>query len=189
MNRKRLINNGGHFVLLQMLWPAAVVGAAHGMTWPSVAVLAGMFIWSAWRGLGLRPDLRLAIGGLVIGIVFELLLIGGGLIHYALQQGPGWPPFWILVLWAGFSLNLRHCLGWFREHPVAGSLFGLIGAPFSVIAGVALGAATAPSGQVELALAYGLGWALAMPLLSLLAFRLEVEERQTGECDDPSVVV
>lgn len=169
MNRRKLIDNGGHFLLLQLLWPAAVLGATRELLWPAVLVLLAMPIWTAARGLGVRLDLRLAISGLLVGIIFELFLIGGGLIHYSMQPGPGWPPLWILVLWAGFSLNLRHCMDWFRHHPWLACLFGFFGAPFSVVAGVSLGAATAPLGLIPLALAYGLGWALAMPLMSQLA--------------------
>ena len=42
-----MITNGGHFLLLQALWPAAVVGAAHGLTWPALVVLALMPAWQS----------------------------------------------------------------------------------------------------------------------------------------------
>lgn len=188
MDKTRWINNGGHFILLELLWPAAVLGAAAGLTWPAALVLLAMLGWTAVRGLGLRQDLRLVVSGLVIGAVFELLLIGGGLIDYRLQPGPGWPPMWIFLLWAGFSLNLRHCMRWFQRHPLAGSLFGLLGAPFSVLAGVALGAATAPAGNMALALAYGLGWAITMPLLSWLTLRFEPDHPAMVKRHDSPVV-
>lgn len=180
MDRKRLITNAGHFLLLQALWPAAVVGASHGLAWPVFAVLALMPAWTALRRANPGRDLKLAVSGLVVGMIFEVLLIGSGLIHYALQQGPGWPPLWILALWAGFTLNFRHCMAFFQRQRPAAAWLGLVGAPASVIAGVSLGAATAPVGLVPLGIAYGLAWALVMPLLAVLAERLDADRNSQG---------
>lgn len=169
MNRQTLITGGGHFLLLQLIWPAAVLGAARGWAWLALPVLLAMPLWSLVRGLPVARDLRMLIVGLLVGIFFETLLLGTGVIDYRLMPGPGWVPAWILLLWAGFAINCNHCLAWLQGRWWLAALLGATGGPLSVLAGVSLGAATAPAGTVPLVLVYGLCWALLMPLLAWLA--------------------
>jgi hypothetical protein len=170
MSRDSLINQGGHFLLLQIIWPAAVLGAAAGMSWPAFVAMAAMPLWSAVRRLSWRADLRMLVIGVLVGLVFEPLLIGSGLIVYALQPSEGWVPAWILFLWGGFAINFNHCLAWLQGRWWFAALFGLLGAPLSVLAGVSLGAAQAPVGLVPLAVVYGIAWGVMMPLLAWAAW-------------------
>lgn len=167
----------GHFVLLQAIWPAAVMGAVHGYDWIAAPVLLAMLLWSRAFGAPLRPDLRMAVCGVVIGMVVEIVLMGLHLIHYRLQPAPGWPPVWILILWAGFALNMNHCLAWMQGRWRLAALLGALGSPWSVLAGIGMGAAQAPSGAWALGLAYSLAWAIVLPLLSSLAMRFRIRDQ------------
>ena len=179
-DRHQWITLAGHFVLLQLIWPAAVLGAAHGWSWPAPVVLLAMPVWSLVRGIPIERDLRMMVGGMVIGIVFEVVLIGLGLIEYAMTHGPGWVPIWILMLWGGFALNFNHCLAWLQGRWWLGAALGAFGGPASVLVGASFGAASLPAGILPLVLFYGTAWAGVVPLLGWLARRYR-EREEAGE--------
>lgn len=169
MKHRQWITLAGHFLLLQLLWPAAVLGALQGWHRSSVLVVAAMPVWTAVRRLPVGRDLRMLFSGLVIGAVFEVMLLGLGLIEYRLMPAPGWVPLWILMLWAGFALNLNHCLVWLQGRWWLAAGLGAFGGPASVLVGASLGAATLPAGVLPLVVVYGSCWALLVPLLAWLA--------------------
>lgn len=169
MREKQWITLLGHFILLQLLWPVAVLGAVQGWRWESALVVAAMPVWTALRRLPVRRDLRMLFSGLAIGVVFELVLVGLGLIEYRLTPGPGLVPLWILMLWAGFALNFNHCLAWLQGRWWLGAGLGAFGGPASVLVGASLGAASLPAGVLPLVVFYGGCWALVVPLLGWLA--------------------
>lgn len=178
MRKKQWITLLGHFILLQLLWPVAVLGAVQGWRWESALVVAAMPVWTALRGLPVRRDLRMLFSGLAIGVVFELVLVGLGLIEYRLMPGPGRVPLWILMLWAGFALNFNHCLAWLQRRWWLGAGLGAFGGPASVLVGASLGAASLPAGVLPLVVFYGGCWALVVPLLGWLA--RYYHERESG---------
>lgn len=159
----------GNFVLFQLLWFAAVLGAAQGASWWALPVLIAMLAWTPITGASLLADLRLLIIGVAIGLVFEIAFIASGAIAYQAQWSNWAPPVWIIALWAGFAISFNHSMAWLCQRPGLACVFGGTGAVLSLLAGLRLGAAEALMPSWQVALIYGLSWAVLVPALGLLA--------------------
>ena len=168
----------GNFVLFQILWFAAVLGAAAGLVWPAPLALVALLGWTRITGGSLRADMRLVLIGVATGMVFEILLLASGLIRYQLQGWPLWPPVWILCLWAGFAQSFLYSLAWMRNRLWLAAAFGAVGAVLSLYAGLRFGAAEPLLGMVPLLTVYGIGWALLVPWLAWLAADAEQHNPQ-----------
>jgi hypothetical protein len=161
----------GNFIIFQLLWVAAVVGAAHGFQWLSLIALLALLGWGVFCRADIVADSRIIGYGLAIGMIFELLLIGSGLIRYELQWWAAVPPVWILCLWAGFAQTLNHSLSWLKNRLPLAAIFGGAGSVMSMYAGIRFGAAQAPEGLQPLLIVYALGWSVMVPVLVWLAGR------------------
>ena len=159
----------GNFILFQILWFAAVVGAARGLGWPAPLALVALLAWTWVSGGNLRADLRLVVIGLATGVVFEVALLASGLIRYELQWLALFPPLWILCLWAGFAQSFLYSLAWMRRRWWLAAVFGGVGAVMSLYAGLRFGAAQPLQGTLPLLAVYGVGWALLVPWLAWLS--------------------
>lgn len=157
----------------QLVWFAAVIGAAHDMAWPGVL---GMLVYALAQlalAQNVRVDLSLMATALVFGLLLDGALIRSGLAAYA----AGWPglalaPAWILALWMTFALTFSQSLRYLQQRLWLAALLGLVGGPLAYL-GAARGwqvvTFTQPSWRALLLLA--LGWALAIPALAWLARR------------------
>ncbi|MDQ6648356.1 MAG: DUF2878 domain-containing protein [Pseudomonadota bacterium] len=157
----------------QLVWFAAVIGAAHGLAWPGVV---GLLIYASIQlvlARNIRVDLSLAATAIVLGFLLDGGLIRTGLASYAAPwPSPALAPAWILALWAAFAMTFTQSLTWLQTRLWLAALMGLIGGPLAY-----LGAARAwhvvvfapPAWRGLLWL--GVGWALATPLLAWLAQR------------------
>lgn len=161
----------GNAVLFQALWFAAVLGAAQGLQWPALATLLALVTLALGSGASWRAEGRMALAGLLAGVLAERLWLSLGLIEYRLAWSSGWPPLWIMMLWVGFAMSLNHSLAWLQGRVRLAALFGAVGSIASVLAGVRCGAASAPAGLLPLAVCYGLVWALLVPALAWWAAR------------------
>ena len=170
----------GNFALFQLLWFAAIFGAAAGLLAPVLLVLLMLFVLGPLFERPLAPDLRMACAGLLVGLAVEPLWIGAGLIEYRLQFHALLPPVWILALWMGFALSFNYSLAWLQGRRLLAAVFGGVGSVLSVLAGVRFGAAEAPAGLLPLALAYGALWAILVPMLAQLAQRFGKADRLKG---------
>jgi hypothetical protein len=157
----------------QLVWFAAVIGAAHGRAWPGVA---GMLVFAACQLLlarHWRMDLSLMATALLFGFVLDGGLIRAGLAGYA----AGWPglaiaPAWILALWMAFSLTFSQSLRYLQSRLWLAAVFGLIGGPVAYSgAARAWHVVTFAAPAWHGLLCLGLGWALATPALAWLARR------------------
>lgn len=165
MTQQFLINLIG----FQLLWPAAVLGAAAGQPHLAWWVLGGMVLLLVIAGADAKRDvLMLAIGFLACALL-EPLWLGLGVISYTDWTSSWLAPGWIWALWGGFALSFFYCLRWLQRRPVIAALLGGIGGGVSVIMGVRLGAADAPLGEWILALCYGGIWAGVVPLFAAVA--------------------
>ncbi len=160
----------------QLVWFAAVIGAAYGLAWPGIV---GFLIYASIQLLlarNIRVDLSLAATAIVLGFLLDGGLIQTGLATYATPwPSPTFAPAWILALWAAFAMTFTQSLTWLQKRLWLASLMGLIGGPMAY-----LGAArawqvvvfTPPTWPGLLWL--GVGWALATPLLAWMARRATV---------------
>lgn len=166
----------GNFVLFQVLWFAAILGAAGGALWPVMLALAALVIWALIHERKPRQEIRMLAAGLVIGAAAELVWLNTGLITYQLAWSAHFAPLWILALWAGFAVSFNYSMGWMRGRPLLAAAFGGFGSAGSVIAGVRFGAAEAPEGLLLLAICYGVVWSLIVPILAWWAQRGQLME-------------
>ncbi|HEX5755249.1 MAG TPA: DUF2878 domain-containing protein [Arenimonas sp.] len=151
----------------QIVWLAAVAGAANGLPWagPLAALLFAAAVL-AWGGQRTR-DLRLLAVALPLGIAIDSAFAASGWLRYV-EPGPlPWlAPAWIAALWLGFTLTLNHSLAMLRQHAWLAALFGLIGAPVAYWAAAAAFAAVSFGAPDLLVLsAVGMAWALLLPAL------------------------
>ncbi|BCX17367.1 MAG: membrane protein [Geminicoccaceae bacterium] len=172
-----LVNLAG----FQAGWFACVLGAAHGVPWLGPLVAAPVLTWhlATARHPG-RAALLLAVAALV-GLGLDTLLIRAERI--AFSEGvllEGWAPYWMVCLWALFASTFEVSLRWLREKPVLAALFGALGGPLAYWAGARLGAATLLEPVWAGLLLVSLVYALATPLLMLLARELEAGAVEGG---------
>ncbi|MCG8393051.1 MAG: DUF2878 domain-containing protein [Pseudomonadales bacterium] len=158
-------------VAFQLLWAAAVMGAAAGLPWLAWLVLMGMLAGQWWLGGPWRQDLFMMAVGALACLLLEPVWLVSDILAYRDWQYAWLAPGWIWALWMGFAVSFHYALGWLGQHPVAGILLGALGGGFSVIMGIRLGAASAPQGEMMLVLVYALTWSLTVPLLAALARR------------------
>jgi len=155
-------NNVVNAVLFQATWFACVLGAAAQLLWPGLLALA-LLALSLARRPGLGIDLTLAGLAVAVGFVLDSLWIHFAVLDY---QGAQWAPAWILALWAGVALTLRHSLSLFLPRPLIGGVLAGCCAPLSYLAGERFGAASVPD-------AWNLIWvALCWAVLFTLSFAL-----------------
>lgn len=163
-------------ITYQVVWFAAVIGAGSGAWWPGVAA-AALFV-AVQLGVSRERDvdLRLLAAALVCGAVVDGAMASSGLARYAASTPamPGGAPLWLLAIWACFALTLRRSMRFLLGRPFAALALGAIGGPLAYL-GAARGwqsiAFAEPRWQALALLA--LAWSLALPLLVLLATRLQ----------------
>lgn len=161
-----------NFVGYQLVWFAAVCGAARGAYWPAVLAVVLFASWqlaiSAQRG----PDARLAGVAVLTGVVLDGLLSATGVLHYAAGAPavpPGGAPLWILALWVSFALTFNHSLRWLVGRPLLCLGLGAAGGPLAYAAAARLGAVSFASPTWHGFVCLAVGWALACTLLGSLA--------------------
>ncbi len=169
-SRLRLVLN---VIAFQFGWFACVLGAAHDQPWLGSAVVAVLV--AVHLATAIRPavEVRLVAAALVIGLVWETLLLAGGWIEYS--TGVVWAgvaPLWIVMLWALFAITLNSSLGWLKGRLLVAAVFGAVGGPLAYWGGVRLGALVFVE-PLFAVIALAVGWAVLTPMLVVLAQRLE----------------
>ena len=171
MPKSQLIIN---FVLFQIGWFASVLGAAKQLPWLGVIVVAVIVAWHLLQAKQVKPELVLLVLALLIGGLFDQLMLINGLISY---QAHGWSisllPAWILALWAVFVTVLNVSLRWMRGKWLVAILFGAIGGPLAYMGAEKLGAVTLNALPMSY-VALSVGWAILTPLL------LKISEKYDG---------
>ena len=169
-SRLRLVLN---VIAFQFGWFACVLGAAHDQPWLGSAVVAVLV--AVHLATAVRPALeaRLVAAALVIGVVWETLLLACGWIEYPTGVVlAGVAPLWIVMLWALFAITLNSSLGWLKGRLLVAAVFGAVGGPLAYWGGVRLGALVFIE-PLFAVIALAVGWAVLTPLLVVLAQRFE----------------
>lgn len=183
-----------NFVLFQLAWFAAVVGAARGAPWLGVvAVTAAVAFHLGVRAAGELPRRRELAFLLVVtlaGAALDTLVARLGTIRYAeggAASGSGprfvavaFPPAWIVALWLLFATLFHRSMAWLQGRPWLAALFGLLGAPLSYVGGERLGAVAFPDPRWRGLLVAAGTWAVAMPFLLALSARARGERWRVG---------
>ena len=163
----------------QIVWFCAVIGAGRGLWWPGV-IAAAIFIplhfaFARQHRRGRATDFGLLLFAVLFGAVLDGAMATSGLGRYAANEvalPSGGAPLWILSMWASFALTLRHSMTFLLGRPIFAAMFGAVGGPLAHL-GASRGwqaiVFAEPRWMALLMLA--IGWALAIPLLTLLARR------------------
>lgn len=166
---KNLIN----FVAFQVVWFAAVGGAAHSLWWAGPLAFLIFAAYHLRRGVRRPGDLKLVGLALLLGFVTDTLMAATGMSSYA-SAVPAAPlaPLWILALWAGFALTLNHSMHWLTARPVLVTPLAAVVGPLSYYgAGRVWGAVTITAPLPTALGVLGTCWLVAMCALSLAARR------------------
>ena len=155
--------------LFKIAWFACVLLAASGRPlWASLAACVAILVHLGRVAVPVKEALYLSAAAL-IGLAWESFMLSTGLVIYPEGSAAGgWPPHWIIAMWALFATTIGHGLEWMKRHWALCSAFGLIGGPLAFLAGSAMGAVAFPDTIAALA-TIALGWALLLPLLALLS--------------------
>ena len=157
----------------QIVWIAAVGGAARGWWWAgplALLIFASIQLTiSRWR----VADLKLMLIAAALGFAVDSLWVQLGWIEFrSAQPWPSLAPIWIVAMWMGFALTLNHSLAALKSQTVIAVAFGLIGGPLAywIAASVWHAAVIQAAWQPYAGLA--IAWGLVTPLLLWLAQRL-----------------
>jgi hypothetical protein len=159
------IRTGVLFLLVQVSWFAAVLGAARGRPLLGVgtAILFLPVLLVALPG----PRRRLAlvvIATLAGGLADSAVQASGLMVYSGAPDGSTLAPAWIFALWAIFAATFDESFGWLRGRLALAALLGAVAGPASYAAAVRLGAARfgpLPGATAALAVL----WGTALPLL------------------------
>lgn len=116
----------------QLVWVAAVIGAAQGLAWPGIV---GMLIYAACQlgaARNYKTDLSLMAMAMMTGLLFDSGLIQAGLVSFAAPwPWAGMAPAWILALWSAFSLTFTQSFAYLQTRPRLAALLGAAGGPLA----------------------------------------------------------
>lgn len=167
----------------QLVWLAAITGAGRGIAWPGLAAAALFLGWQLASRHPRRNVLAMMGLGFVLGCVVDGALSASGAVEFSAADWTlpgGGAPLWILALWACFAVTIEHGMSFLLSRPWLGMVFGAIGGPVAYL-GAERGWQAVhfldPRWQPLLGLA--VGWALAVPLMTLAARQLATRTRPT----------
>lgn len=159
-----------YFVLGQLGWFACVLGAARGRAWIGILVVLVLIAMHLARVARPRVELTLIASVVVIGCVWENLLVALGLLAYPDMPAHGWAPAWLPALWGLFAAQANTTYQWLKQRLLLAALLGAVAGPVSFHAGSALGAVVFLK-PWPAAAALAVGWAVLLPLLIVLSRR------------------
>jgi hypothetical protein len=161
-----------NFLAYQISWFACILSAAKGMPWIGSVIAVSVVGWHLSGARHPKTELALIAAVGVIGLFWESALVQTTWIAYPSGNIlSGFAPHWIVALWLVFATTFNVSLKWFKNHLYLVALLGFIGAPLAFYGGSAFGALTLTPTLGLTAIA--VGWGLLMPLLMLLARRLD----------------
>ncbi len=160
-----------NFAGFQLAWFAAVLSAAALVPAVGAAVIAGVIALHLARAANPRAELALLLLCGAVGGAWDSLLVAQGFVAYPSGNiATGIAPYWIVLMWMLFATTLNVSMGWLKGRPLLAAGFGLFGGPLSYLAGQKLDGIMLVE-PVSAMIALGVGWALMMPALLLLAER------------------
>ena len=130
-----------NFVLFQLTWWLAIIGAAKGNGWWG---LVGLVIALAWHFATEKHrirELKVVAACAFLGIFVDSLQIALGVFDTpGLRPVPWVTPLWMVVLWVNFPPVLNRALEWLKPKYVLAGVLGLLGGPSTYYFGQRLGA-------------------------------------------------
>lgn len=151
-------------IAFQLLWFSAVIGRNEWIIIP-LLLIAGHFIFTPSRGTDWR-----VIPIALIGITVDAILTWSGVFVFDTL------PFWLALLWVGFVLTLGHSMRWLRNLPRLLLVpIGAVVGTASYLAGWKLQAVELPMGLTMSIATLSILWAILLPLLVQLDYKIRVK--------------
>ena len=156
-----------NFVIFKLIWVAAVVYRYEGL-WVCVSLLALHFMLSEDR----EADFHSTYKAILLGVGIDFTMMEAGVYVF---NSPGFP-VWLICIWIGFALLLRHGMSWLGKKPVYWQvLFGACGGTLSYLSGAKLGAVEFTLTQMQTIFALATIWGTVVPTFFWL-----MREKQTN---------
>ena len=149
-------------------WVACVMFAAAGeplLATLSVVAVAVVHLTSVKAPV---KEALLLLAAAVIGLGWESFMVWTGLVQYTGYESALLAPYWIVAMWVLFATTVNHGLRWTKRNLWVAALAGLLGGPMAFFGGMNLGAVEFSHTAAALTV-IGLGWALLLPVLTLVA--------------------
>jgi hypothetical protein len=155
-----------NFLSFQGAWLAGVKMQQQGLL-IMLIILMGHFLLSQHRG----RDLLTLIFITIVGCFVDLSISYVGLFSF--KEGE-LLPFWLVLLWANFSLTFHYSMSWLLRVPVLvqailGGVFGC----FSYYAAYKLGAVEYPFGEVFTIVWLAVIWFVSLPIYVLIVSQIK----------------
>lgn len=149
-------------------WVACVMFAAAGQ--PLLAALSVLAVAVAHLAAVKAPmkELFLLLVAAGFGLGWESFMVWTGLVTYPNYESAILAPFWIVAMWVLFATTINHGLRWTKRSLWVASIAGLLGGPLAFFGGMNLGAVEFSHTAAALVV-IGLGWALLLPALTVVA--------------------
>ncbi len=162
-----------NFGLFKAGWLSSVIGGAQQLPW--LGPLAMLLVVSVhlYRARQPERELALVLACGFIGALFDSVLVASGAVTY--PSGlfvESMAPYWIISMWMLFATTLNVSLRWLRDRYVLAAVLGAVAGPLAYLGGAKLGGIVFLDRSAGLA-ALAVGWGLIMPVLVLLAQRLD----------------
>jgi Protein of unknown function (DUF2878) len=168
------LNNLLNYLCLQLIWFAAVLGAANQILWPALGLFVVLIVSVLHPDNRVKGDFQLMLVTVVIGFILDTTWIKLGWLEFADSSDFNpLAPWWIILLWASLALTINHSLAWLQNKLwLAAGVFA-IASPLSYLAAAKLGALTILSTDWLWFWVVGASWAIAVPLLLWLGHFLQ----------------
>lgn len=158
-----------NLVLFKLGWVACVMLAAAGRPVMATLVVAAVVVAHLATVPVKSKESMLLVSAALIGMIWESLLVKFGIVSYSgYADATALAPHWIVAMWVLFATTINHGLRWIKRSWVVASAAGLIGGPLAFFSGAQLGAVEFSNTALALA-AIGVGWAVLLPTLALVA--------------------
>ena len=157
--------------LFKFGWMAVVLSAAAGLAEVGAATVGLIALVHLIRAHRISDELALLVVAGCIGLVWETLLVQAGVLTYPTSAtSPEFAPYWIVAMWVLFATTLNVGMKWLKKNLAITAVAGAICGPLSFVAGQQVGAVNLGDNSI---LILGLGWAVLLPAVTLIARALD----------------
>jgi hypothetical protein len=166
------VNNIINFVGFQIVWFAAVLGAANAMPWTGViAILIWLAVHLSVHRKQLIQEVGLIIFAALLGYSLDSILVLLNAIQFPEHAQLGYPStLWMVALWINFATTIRHSLSWLNHRYFLMTFVGGVSGALAYWAGVQLGALLFNDTVIALFSIFSM-WFFALPLLYVFSNR------------------
>lgn len=154
------------FAFFYFGWWIALQQASVGNALIGPLVILAMFSFQLFFTEKKMPDIILALTAIIVGTLIDSVYCFLGFLAYKSPYAacPKIAPLWVASIWVLYAMCLNHSLVWLRGRWFISAVCGALGAFFSYLAGIRLGAAENLVAKETVLITVSLVWAVITPL-------------------------